>query len=178
MANAAPADLASLPAAYRAWRASDLGRITDRIEEELILTLTAPVAGKKVLDVGRGDGVLSVTLARQGANVTGVDVDRSMLEAARDRARGAHADATYIEGNARSLPFADGTFDVVVAITVLCFVPDAGSAVSEMARVLRPGGRLVIGELGRYSLWAAKRGCRVGLARERGVPRPSGRLVR
>ena len=110
-----------------------------------------------MLDVGRGDGVLSVTLARQGANVTGVDVDRSMLEAARDRARGAHADATYIEGNARSLPFADGTFDVVVAITVLCFVPDAGSAVSEMARVLRPGGRLVIGELGRYSLWTAKR---------------------
>jgi SAM-dependent methyltransferase len=80
MANAAPADLASLPAAYRAWRASDLGRITDRIEEELILTLTAPVAVKKVLDVGRGDGVLSVTLARQGANVTGVDDDRSMLE--------------------------------------------------------------------------------------------------
>ena len=158
MANAAPADLASLPAAYRAWRTSDLGRITDRIEEELILTLTAPVAVKKVLDVGRGDGVLSVTLARQGANVTGVDVDRSMLEAARDRARGAHADATYIEGNARSLPFADGTFDVVVAITVLCFVPDAGSAVSEMARVLRPGGRLVIGELGRHSLWTAKRG--------------------
>jgi hypothetical protein len=70
MANAAPADLASFPAAYRAWRASDLGRITDRIEEELILTLTAPVAVKKVLDVGRGDGVLSVTLARQGANVT------------------------------------------------------------------------------------------------------------
>ena len=105
-----------------------------------------------MLDVGRGDGVLSVTLARQGANVTGVDVDRSMLEAARDHARGAHADATYIEGNARSLPFADGTFDVVVAITVLCFVPDAGSAVSEMARVLRPGGRLVIGELGRHSL--------------------------
>ena len=157
MANAPPADLASLPAAYRTWRASDLGRITDRIEEELILTLTGPVAGKRVLDVGCGDGVLSVTLARQGAHVTGVDVDRSMLDAARDRARSAHADATYIEGNARSLPFADDTFDVVVAVTVLCFVPDADSAVSEMARVLRPGGRLVIGELGRYSLWAAKR---------------------
>ena len=75
MANAAPADLASLPAAYRAWRASDLGRITDRIEEELILALTGPVAGKRVLDVGCGDGVLSVRLAQQGAHVTGVDVD-------------------------------------------------------------------------------------------------------
>jgi SAM-dependent methyltransferase len=55
------------------------------------------------------------------------------------------------------LPFAEGTFDIVVAVTVLCFVPHADGAASEMARVLRPGGRLVIGELGRYSLWAAKR---------------------
>jgi 2-polyprenyl-3-methyl-5-hydroxy-6-metoxy-1,4-benzoquinol methylase len=157
MANSPPADLASLPAAYRAWRASDLGRTTDRIEEELILTLTGPVAGKRVLDVGCGDGVLSVALALQGAHVTGVYVDRHMLDAARNRANSAHAAVTYIEGNTRSLPFADGTFDVVVAVTVLCFVPNAESAASEMARVLRPGGRLVIGELGRYSLWAAKR---------------------
>jgi SAM-dependent methyltransferase len=42
-------------------------------------------------------------------------------------------------------------------VTVLCFIPDAGRAVAEMARVLKPGGRLVIGELGRWSLWAARR---------------------
>ena len=48
-------------------------------------------------------------------------------------------------------------FDVVASITVLCFVPDATGAVREMARVLRPGGRLVLGELGRWSLWAAIR---------------------
>ena len=99
MANATPADLASLPAAYRAWRASDLGRITDRIEEELIFALAGPVTGKRVLDVGCGDGVLSVRLAQQGAHVTGVDVDRRMLDAARNRASSAHAAVTCIEGN-------------------------------------------------------------------------------
>jgi ubiquinone biosynthesis O-methyltransferase len=157
MANATPADLASLPAAYRAWRASDLGRITDRIEEELILALAGPVTGKRVLDVGCGDGVLSVRLAQQGARVMGLDIDPRMLDAARDRAKSAHAAVTYIEGNIGSLPFAEGTFDIVVAVTVLCFVPYADGAVSEMTRVLRPGGRRVIGELGRGSLWAAKR---------------------
>ncbi len=157
MANATPADLASLPAAYRAWRASDLGRITDRIEEELILALAGPVTGKSVLDVGCGDGLLSVRLAQQGARVTGVDVDPRTLDAARDRASSAHAAVMFIEGNVDSLPCAEGTFDIVVAVAVLCFVPNAESAASEMARVLRPGGRVVIGELGRYSPWAAKR---------------------
>jgi SAM-dependent methyltransferase len=54
-------------------------------------------------------------------------------------------------------PFADDSFDIVLAVTVLCFVDDAARAVREMARVLRPGGRVVIGELGRWNLWAAKR---------------------
>ncbi|MGB9113828.1 class I SAM-dependent methyltransferase [Bradyrhizobium sp.] len=62
-----------------------------------------------------------------------------------------------VEGDAERLPFDDATFDVVVAVTVLCFVQDAEHAVTEIARVLKPEGRLVIGELGRWSLWAAQR---------------------
>lgn len=157
MADGPSPEPASLPAAYRAWRASDLGRITDRIEEKLILGLIGPVEGKCVLDVGCGDGVLSVRLARVGADVTGVDADPHAVAAARERASRAGAAVTVIEGDARQLPFADDTFDMVVAITVLCFVAEAERAVNEMARVLRPGGRVVIGELGRHSLWAVKR---------------------
>lgn len=67
MANDPAADLASLPAAYQAWRASDLGRITDQIEEELIVAPIGPVDAKHVLDVGCGDGQLSVKLAQEGA---------------------------------------------------------------------------------------------------------------
>lgn len=150
-------ELTSLPAAYRAWRASDLGRITDRLEKQVILGLVGAVQGKRVLDLGCGDGALSVLLARAGAEVTGLDADPRMVTAARDRASRANAAVTLIEGDVRQLPFADDTFDVVIAITVLCFVADAEQAVNEMARVLQRGGRLVVGELGRYSLWAAKR---------------------
>lgn len=157
MADAREADLESLVSAYQAWRTSELGQITDRIEEELILGLIAPIQNKRVLDVGCGDGVLSVQLARKGGDVIGLDPDPRMLDAARDRASRSRAGVPYVEGSARSLPFADENFDVVVAVTVLCFVSDAERALSEMARVLRPGGRLMIGELGHYSLWAAKR---------------------
>jgi SAM-dependent methyltransferase len=55
------------------------------------------------------------------------------------------------------LPFPDGGFDMVFAMTALCLVADAELAFREMARVLRPGGRLVVGELGPWSLWAVIR---------------------
>jgi ubiquinone/menaquinone biosynthesis C-methylase UbiE len=153
-----PADaLAGLPDAYRRWRASRLGRITDALEERLILELVGPPAGLRILDVGCGDAVLAVALAQRGALVTGLDADPGMLAAGRARAEASGVAVQLVHGDLRALPFADASFDIVVAVTVLCFVDDAALALREMARVLRPGGRLVIGELGRWSLWAAKR---------------------
>lgn len=157
MPDACAPDLAELPEAYQAWRTSELGQITDRLEAELIATLIEPLGGKRILDVGCGDGALTVRLAAEGADVTGLDADPCMLAAARARAKTSGTATTFVDGDIRSLPFADGSFDTVMAITVLCFVGDAERVVQEMARVLRPGGRLVLGELGRYSLWAAKR---------------------
>ena len=94
-----------------------------------------------------------------------------MLDAARSRAARAGIPATLVEGRIERLPFADATFDVVSAIAVLCFVSHVRAAPREMARVLRPGGALVIGELGRWSLWAATRRCRGWLARKPGAAR-------
>jgi ubiquinone biosynthesis O-methyltransferase len=148
---------AELPNAYDRWRRSRLGQITDAIEERLILRLLGPVKGLRVLDVGCGDGVLGSALAHRGAHVTGIDTDTRMLEAARRRADSESVDLDLVQGRAEALPFADATFDRVVAVTVLCFVRDVGQASGEMARVLKPGGRLVIGELGRWNLWAALR---------------------
>lgn len=82
MADAPSAELASRSAAYQAWRTSDLGRITDRIEERLIFDLIGTVQGKRVLDVGCGDGVLSVRLAQAAADVTGLDTDPRMVASA------------------------------------------------------------------------------------------------
>ena len=147
----------SLPDAYRRWRASRLGKITDALEEALLLELIGSPGALRILDAGCGDGALATALAGRGANMTGVDADPHMLAAGRVRAEGMGMNLTFVEGDVRALPFPDASFDVVVAVTVLCFVPDAQHAVREMARVMRPGGRMVIGELGRWNLWAAKR---------------------
>jgi SAM-dependent methyltransferase len=153
------AALGSLPDAYRRWRASRLGQITDRLEEDLILEIVGPTAGLRILDVGCGDALLAVALAEKGATVTGVDADPRMLAAGRVRADASGVAVHLKQGDIYALPFVDG-IDIVLAVTVLCFVDDAGCAMQEMARVLRPGGRLVIGELGPWNLWAARR--RVG----------------
>lgn len=142
---------------YARWRSGRLGQITDALEQGLLFDVLGPVAGKTVLDVGCGDGALAFELARRGAIVTGLDPDPAMIAAARRRAGIEGVQSRLVEGRAESLPFPDAAFDRVLATTVLCFVRDAERAVAEMARVLKPGGRLVSGELGRWSLWAAYR---------------------
>ncbi|MGO9684257.1 MAG: class I SAM-dependent methyltransferase [Beijerinckiaceae bacterium] len=155
MGNAQPPQ--GLTKSYARWRTSHLGQITDTLERQLLFELLGPVAGKTLLDVGCGDGALASELAGRGAIVSGLDADPAMVAAARRRSEAEATQLRFLEGRAEKLPFDDGTFDRVLALTVLCFVCDAGRAVAEMARVLRPGGRLVIGELGYWSLWAAHR---------------------
>jgi len=110
-----------------------------------------------VLDVGAGDGNYALEAASRGAFVTAIDAEQEMLDAARARAAERGLQVMLTRGRAEALPFDDDSFDVVLAVTVLCFVPDALIAVREMARVLVPGGRIVLGELGRFSVWAAER---------------------
>jgi SAM-dependent methyltransferase len=146
------------PTEYGRWRESPLGAITERLETELVFELVAPIAGKRVLDAGTGDGTYALEAARRGASrVVGVDADPAMLSAARARARGASVSVFFEEGRVEALPLPDASFDVVLAITVLCFVRDRAAAVKEAARVLAPGGVLVLGDLARFSTWAARR---------------------
>ncbi|MDE2227816.1 MAG: class I SAM-dependent methyltransferase [Alphaproteobacteria bacterium] len=145
------------PKVYESWRAAPLGRITEAIEQRLVFDMIGELAGVRLLDAGCGDGVLVCAAAAKGAVATGIDLNPAMLAAGRMRAARTGVRATFLDGRVERLPFASGSFDVVVSVTVLCFVSDAAAAVRELARVLRPGGRLVLGELGRWSLWAASR---------------------
>jgi ubiquinone/menaquinone biosynthesis C-methylase UbiE len=143
--------------AYARWRETRLGRITERVETNAVFELAGPLRGKRLLDVGTGDGTYAIEAAARGAVVTGLDLQQEMLEATHARATACGVDVGLRQGRAEQLPFGDASFDVVIAVTVLCFVPDAKLALREMARVIVPGGRVVLGELGRFSVWAAER---------------------
>jgi ubiquinone/menaquinone biosynthesis C-methylase UbiE len=145
------------PDLYAGWRESDLGAITEVLEDRLLFALIGDVAGKRVLDVGCGEGTFAVSLRRRGAIVTAADPSWPMIAAARDRGRETENALSLVQARGEQLPFADASFDLVVAKTVLCFVGDGQPFVSEMARVLCPGGRFVIGELNKWSSWAAQR---------------------
>jgi len=147
------------PDVYATWRASSLGEIVEALEHRLLLRLAGDLQGRAALDVGCGDGTLARALAGAGgaALVSGCDIDPRMIARAAGRTAQPGATVRYIVADATHLPFADASFDVVTVVTVLAFVANAEGAVREMARVLRPGGRLVIGELGRWNLWAARR---------------------
>ncbi|BCJ65189.1 demethylmenaquinone methyltransferase [Polymorphospora rubra] len=98
--------------------------------------------GDRVLDLGAGTGVSTEELARSGAYAVGLDLSLGMLLAGR-RVR---PDVPLLAGDALRLPFADATFDAVTISFALRNMVDTGAALRELARVTRPGGRLVVCE--------------------------------
>ncbi|GAA1772012.1 class I SAM-dependent methyltransferase [Nocardioides hankookensis] len=111
-------------------------------ERPAMLDLAGDVSGRRILDAGCGSGPLSAALRAGGAVVTGFDASAAMIELARERL-GADADL-HVADLAEPLPFADAEFDDVVASLVLHYLEDWSSALAELRRVLRPGGRLLV----------------------------------
>jgi ubiquinone/menaquinone biosynthesis C-methylase UbiE len=111
----------------------------------------APDPGERVLEIGPGTGYYTVDLARWlGADgaVEIFDIQQEMLDHTLERAREngvSNVHATL--GDARELPYEDDSFDAAILITVLGEIPDQDAALREIDRVLRPGGRLIVGEL-------------------------------
>jgi SAM-dependent methyltransferase len=98
--------------------------------------------GERVLDVGTGTGVVAITAARSGAQVSGLDLTPALLEQARENSRIAGTkNISWTEGDAENLPFPDASFDMVLSQFGHMFAPRPGLAVSEIRRVLKTGGR-------------------------------------
>lgn len=98
-----------------------------------------------VLEVAIGTG-LDLGHYPAGTRLTGIDLSPAMLQIARDRANDMHLEVDLREGNAHHLDFPDASFDTVVCMFGLCAIPDDRRAVSEMRRVLRPGGIIALGD--------------------------------
>jgi demethylmenaquinone methyltransferase/2-methoxy-6-polyprenyl-1,4-benzoquinol methylase len=98
--------------------------------------------GERVLDLGAGTGVSTLELARSGALAVGADISIGMLQAGRTK----RPEVLMLGADALHLPFADATFDAVTIALALRNIVDTGAALREMARVTKPGGRLVVCE--------------------------------
>jgi SAM-dependent methyltransferase len=125
-----------------------MARETARFNDE-VLDLVAPGDGAHLLEIGFGHGrTLAAAAARaSGIRLAGLDVAPTATSAAARRCRGLLA-ADHLDlrvGDASALPWADDTFDAAYAVHVLYFWPDPARALDELRRVLRPGGRLVLG---------------------------------
>jgi demethylmenaquinone methyltransferase/2-methoxy-6-polyprenyl-1,4-benzoquinol methylase len=111
-----------------------------------------PRPGQRVLDVATGTGLVALALAREGGcSVVGVDQSEQMLAGARQRLGDAPevaARITFVQGEAERLPFADGEFDALTFTYLLRYVDDRAATMRELARVVRPGGRIGMVEFG------------------------------
>jgi ubiquinone/menaquinone biosynthesis C-methylase UbiE len=115
---------------------------------ERIRAAVTPTQTMRILDVGCGPGILAAALAPRAGEVVGCDLTPEMLERARQRCHGANLqNVRFNLGRAESLPFADGSFDVVVTRATLHHFPDPQLVVGEMARVTVPRGRVVVADV-------------------------------
>jgi ubiquinone/menaquinone biosynthesis C-methylase UbiE len=146
-ASAVPsrADLEALKARSRkAWSSGDyavVGTTLQAVGEELCEALDLR-SGERVLDVAAGNGNASLAAARRYCAVVASDYVPELLERARERAAAERLPLELREADAEALPFADGSFDVVMSTFGVMFTADHERAAAEMLRVCRSGGRI------------------------------------
>lgn len=138
---------------YDAFCHTPLGAFVDRVERQLIDTLLAPQPGEQLVDLGCGTGAYSIALATLGCAVTGVDESREMLTRARAKSvTGGSVD--FVQADLIALPWPRARFDAGLLQVTLEFVQDPRVVVREAWRVVRPGGRLVLGLIHGPGPWA------------------------
>lgn len=145
---------------YDAWYETKLGNFVDEVETELAFSLFTPKRGSKVIDVGCGTGNFSIKLARKGLEVVGIDLSRPMLKRARENVEKLDEDlkASFQQMDAKDLNFPDASFDDAFSMATIEFIPyeEKEEFVQEMLRIVKPGGRVLIGTITADSEWGEK----------------------
>ncbi len=116
----------------------------DNVERPAIERMIGDVAGERALDMGCGSGPYSIWLAERGAIVSGMDLSQTMISLAQERALARNLRAEFRVADIRdSLPFGEAEFDLVITATALHYVENLDSTMKEVARILKPEGRLI-----------------------------------
>ncbi|RYG22516.1 class I SAM-dependent methyltransferase, partial [bacterium] len=101
--------------------------------------------GTRLLDVGCGAGQLTIPAARRGIDVVGIDLAQNLVDQAKERAMAEGLEIHIEQGDAEALPYEDASFDMVMSLIGSMFAPRPELVASEMIRVCRPGGKIVMG---------------------------------
>lgn len=142
------------PEEYARWFESELGRRVWRDERRALDVVLGDVRGDWVLDAGAGDARYAQELESEGAVVVALDLSPAMMASAAEGVRRGRRRILLTRGDVHRLPYRDGSFDVAVAVTLLCFTDRPSDVAHELARVTRIGGRVALAELGGWSTWA------------------------
>jgi ubiquinone/menaquinone biosynthesis C-methylase UbiE len=129
------------------WMAGDYDRFSRYMEQgarAFYEQIDIP-AGCQLLDVACGSGQVALWAARDGVNVTGIDIAPNVVRRAQARARAEGLNAQFLQGDAEALPFEDATFDVVISLVGAMFAPRPALVASELLRVCSPGGTIAMG---------------------------------
>ena len=146
-ARAVAPDFAAIKRRQQAtWSSGDYAVVgtTLQIVGETLCEAVDLRSGEHVLDVAAGNGNATLAAARRYANVISTDYAPTLLDKGRARARAEGLPVHFEEADVENLPFAEGTFDVVLSTFGAMFAPDQERTAAEMMRVLRPGGRLAM----------------------------------
>jgi SAM-dependent methyltransferase len=111
---------------------------------EIVVERVGLVRGERVLDLGCGTGNAALALAKAGADVVAVDPAPRLVEVTRARTADAGFALEVLHGEAAAIPLPDDSVDVIVSVFAVIFAPNAAAAIADMARVLAPGGRIVL----------------------------------
>lgn len=138
---------------YDQWYESTMGRFVDEVESKLAFSMLKPQKGMKVLDVGCGTGNFSIKLSKMGCDVVGVDLSREMLKIAKEKREKEKLDISFYMMDVYDLDFPDNAFDAVFSMATFEFIKEPERAYAEMYRVVKPGGRILIGTINKNSSW-------------------------
>ncbi|MFW6271131.1 MAG: class I SAM-dependent methyltransferase [Bacillota bacterium] len=138
---------------YDSWYDTELGRFVDEVETKVAFDLFKPQPGEKILDIGCGTGNFSIKLAKMGCKVTGIDISQPMLEEAEKKAEKLNLDINFKKGDVLNLEFDDNKFDSVFSMAAIEFIKDLETAFKEIKRVVKPGGKILLGTIRKDSDW-------------------------
>ena len=150
-------NFSSLAPTYDDWYKTPLGSLCDKLEKDAVFSLADVKEGELVLDVSCGTGNYSLELKRRGARVIGLDISSEMLSIAKKKAEREGLKIDFIRADAAMPPFKNYSFDLITSILILEFSDSPDKMIEEWINLLKPDGRMVVGFLNKYSLWALKR---------------------